>query len=225
MKQVVDPKCRSYMIEPSLFNSATGYCDKPTISSSLSTTLKASVTMIHHDDSPEIQVHLYDRYGYSLLGMSGVWQMLDLATSFPPFESVSDVEIYIHASPRVGAMQQLRGLLDTSLESDIEEERDDEEEDSDSALAEMDILFTPPVAPWLEGVLLNIDKSIKLEVDDYIILSKHNMILLRSYAVMRRAEGDATMTPPQINMSASHADVLLGFTAAVRLFLLLVKRC
>lgn len=217
------------MIEPALLESSGGNGDAdddndeficrdrtPIISSSISEIVKASVMLIHVDDVlPQIQVHLYEQYGYSLLEMAGVWRTLDFALSLPGFENVSHIEVCVHASPQKGAM--LPGGVLEGIPEDHKEEPEEEQADLGGRSAKDSVaLPTPPVDGWLQGITLHIDKSVKFEVNDFIVLSTYIFIMLRPYAVTRMYEDYAHMECPMLEMTTSRLDILLGMTAAVR---------
>jgi hypothetical protein len=169
--------------------------------------------LIERGSSPQIQVHLYDQYGYSLLEMAGVWRTLDFAISLPGFESVSHVKIHVHASPSAGAL--LPGGVLEGIPDDDDKEDEEQETMSGGAVGDLGILPTPPVDGWLQGITLHIDTSVKFEVDDYIVLSTYIFIMLRPYAETRMYEDDKTMDCPKLRMTAAQPDILLGLTAAV----------
>ncbi|KAJ9098561.1 hypothetical protein QFC20_005903 [Naganishia adeliensis] len=186
----------------------------PIVSSSLSSTLKASVTLDQRGTYCTVRVHLYAQYEYSMLDMAGVWRTLDVARSLPGFESISDININVLSNPGEAA-PGLVGPLNVSPDSDIEEEGDEDDDDaSDDAVDPFAILPTPPIDGWLKSINLNIDDSVKLEIHDYIILSTHMMAILRPYAVMRLEKEDEKMECAAFRMFGLQTDVLLAFTAS-----------
>jgi hypothetical protein len=139
------------MIEPPLSKAGTGNTNKPVISTSLAKTIKASVTLNARGKSSTLQLHLYGQYGYSMMEMADVWWTLDLATSFPSFEAVSEIDMHIHANPHVGA-SRAGGMLHDELSDDGQGEgaaepasaSGTEEDLSHLGLEKMSILPTPP---------------------------------------------------------------------------------
>jgi hypothetical protein len=215
------------MIDPALMESSSNADDAsddddsvcrdetPIISSSISKTIKASVMLIHQSDSsPHMQVHLYGQYGYSLLEMAGVWRTLDFAISLPGFENVSHVKVCVHASPREGAMLP-GGVLDGMPDEDEEGSEEEREELEGRSAEDLVTLPTPPVDGWLKGITLHIDKSVKFEINDFIVLSTSVFIMLRPYAITRMRKDDGTMECPTLDMTTARLDILLGMTAAV----------
>lgn len=202
------------MIQPPLYATSPDFKRTPIISSSLSSTLEAAVTIIQHGTFCRIEVYLYDRYRYSLEEMLGLFRTMDVARSLPGFESVSEVDINVHSH---------LGETATALGGQLDPASDDEQEDEDSNAASsipsehFANLPTPPVNGWLQAINLNVDDSVKLDVKDYLILSTHVMVMLRPYAVIRLEKQDDKMGCPEFRMFGLQTDVLLAFTAAVSL--------
>lgn len=214
----IDLECRRYMIQPPLFEISADLQKTPIVSSSLSSTLKASVTLDQRGTYCTTQVHLYARYEYDMTDLKGLWPTLDVARSLPGFESISDITINVLSKPGE-ASSELVGSINVSPGSDIDSEADEDDDDaSDDAFDPLAVLPTPDVDGWLKSINLNIDDSVKLEINDYMFLSVHMMVMLRPYAVMRLEKEDEKMECAEFRMFGLQTDVLLAFSAAVSLF-------
>jgi hypothetical protein len=55
-----------YVVEPYLAPSSHRYQAQSVIAESLSTTLKASISLVTDESSPRNEAHLHDSYGYSM---------------------------------------------------------------------------------------------------------------------------------------------------------------
>jgi hypothetical protein len=210
------------MIEPALFNK--GNANVPLISTSLSTSLKASITLIskRKHTSPAIQLHLFEKYGYSLEDMASVWRALDIAKSLPTFEDVTEISIHVHSRPQLSAMGP-GGMLDSDEYRKSKEASDDGSDDGSSSYSGPGILFTPPIDAWLSAISLYVDDTNKLEVDDYIVLSTNIMIFLRPYAVERLNQKDHTAEAAEFTIADLEIPAMLSFAAAVSLALSLTS--
>ncbi|KAJ9108214.1 hypothetical protein QFC19_002461 [Naganishia cerealis] len=204
-----------YMIEPHLFQSPTGYGEQPMISKSLSATLKFSINLIATKSSSEIQVHLFEKYGYSMWDIASLWRTMNLVIFYPAFKKVQEITICVHSRPASSAMQS-DGLLDSPRYRETFESAEDESQTSnDVSDVDPGVLPTLPVDPWLQGIKVQIDENVMLEVDDYAVLCSNIMVLLRPYAMARLAiEDSGEMRPPSLFIGNLDTPVLLAFAAS-----------
>ncbi|KAJ9091939.1 hypothetical protein QFC20_007505 [Naganishia adeliensis] len=177
-----------YMIGPPPSETTADLKASPIISSTLAKTLKASVELNPHDQFWKIQVHLYAQYGYSKSDMAGMWRTLAVVRNLSGFEDVTEIDLNIHSRPGQA---------------------------NDGPVAHMANLPTPPIDGWLCTIVLQIDDSVQLKVNDYLVLSTHVITMLRPYAVMRLEREDETMECPEFRMFGLRMDVLLANTAVV----------
>jgi hypothetical protein len=202
------------MIEPCLFKCNTGYGESPQISKSLSKTLKASITLITCAGQRNIQLHLFGKFGYTEADRNSVMNALDIAKSFPSFESVTQIDVCVHSklpSPIVPSTSVSK--TNTAAHADSKATND--------AAAILDESSALAAQPYFDSVFLDVDDSVKIKDLDaaaYSTLVDFALSFVRPYAIQRMSaseEGDAA----RFIMAGCKIAILIGFGAAVSLSL------
>jgi hypothetical protein len=197
------------MIEPCLFKSQTGYDEDPQISKSLSKTIKASVTLVTCAGQQNLQVHLFGKFGYTEADKDSVTNVLNIARSFPAFQSVSEIYVCVHAkvpaptgSVPINTVSGTNALVHTTTNNDAAVIRRHSAADTVS---------------HFQTVNLQVDKSVKIkDLDDaaYDTITDYALSFVRPYAGERMEAADAS-EPAQFIMVGLKIAVMVGFGSAV----------